>query len=142
MIAYFRRVALRAGSVSWNGYRHPIARFALSVFCLLGVSSCGGGGPTEPTTTSLAGLWHGTSVEGNTDTWNREDMVLRENGTVTISEYEGRRNAPEDGTWSLSGNNITFTFARYGVRRGTVDGNRMNLTWDPGPRIRLVFVKQ
>ncbi len=119
-------------------------RVALGFACL--ISACGGGAPTSPTQAGVVGLWHGVSVVQTagevTGGFSREDITLRVNGSADIVEYEGSRRS-DAGTWSLSGNAISIDFLSFCDRRGTVNGNTMNLTCTLDTRTwALVYEKQ
>lgn len=120
-------------------FRTAMAFAVLSLF----VAGCGGS-PTSPTE-ALVGLWHGTSAEvtaGTAAAWWREDMILREDGTVDITEYEGPRRRGV-GTWSASNSSITVYSADFHDRQGTFQRKTMTLTCVIGSRtFRLVFEKQ
>lgn len=115
------------------------------VFAVLSLFGAGcGGGPTSPSE-ALVGLWHGTSAEvtaGPPATWLREDMILREDGSMDITEYEGLRRRGV-GTWSASGSSITIRSADFYDREGTVQRKTMTLSCVTDSRtFKLVFEKQ
>ena len=115
---------------------------ALGVACL--IPACGAG-PTSPSE-AVVGLWHGVSVVQTAGEviggFSREDITLRPNGSAEIVEYEGPRRS-DVGNWSLSGNAISIEFPSFCDRRGTVNGNTMNLTCTLDTRTwALVYEKQ